>query len=175
MYARIEGGDSTEPDCWSWEQQTANKGLSVWDGVRNHQAQKAMKNMLEGDLCFFYHTGKLKEVCGIVRVVREYYPDPTDETGKWGAVDVQEVFPLKKKVTLAEMKDDDEISDFMMFRQPRLSVVPVEEKVWTRVLLFAAVCVSAFLGCIIYIQHTLCYVFLGVEALGGISKPARVW
>ncbi|KAL3700577.1 hypothetical protein R1sor_018599 [Riccia sorocarpa] len=123
----------TEPDCWSWDQQTANKGLSVWDGVRNHQAQKAMRNMAEGDLCFFYHTGKLKEVCGIVRVVREYYPDPTDETGKWGAVDVQEVLPLKRTVTLGEMKDDDELSEFLMFRQPRLSVVPVEEKVWTRV------------------------------------------
>ncbi|KAG6547978.1 hypothetical protein Mapa_010800 [Marchantia paleacea] len=123
----------TEPDCWSWDNQSANKGLSVWDGVRNHQAQKAMRNMVEGDLCFFYHTGKLKEVCGIVRVVKPFYPDPTDDTGKWGAVDVQEVVAMKSPVTLAQMKEDDEIADFLMFRQPRLSVVPVEEDVWTRV------------------------------------------
>ncbi|OAE18134.1 hypothetical protein AXG93_406s1000 [Marchantia polymorpha subsp. ruderalis] len=123
----------TEPDCWSWDNQTANKGMSVWDGVRNHQAQNAMRNMVEGDLCFFYHTGKLKEVCGIVRVVKPFYPDPTDDTGKWGAVDVQEVVALKSPVTLAQMKEDDEMADFLMFRQPRLSVVPVEEDVWTRV------------------------------------------
>lgn len=123
----------TEPDVWSWQNQRENSGLSVWDGVRNALAQKHMKSMSVGDLCLFYHTGKAKEVVGIVRVLRTLYPDPTDETGKWGAVDVQEVEALKQAVTLAQMKHDDRFEGFLMLRQPRLSVVPVDESVWERV------------------------------------------
>ncbi|CAM6129349.1 unnamed protein product [Calypogeia fissa] len=123
----------TEPHVWSWQNQEENSGMSVWDGVRNAQAQKHMRSMSVDDLCLFYHTGKAKEVVGVVRVVRTIYPDPTDDSGKWGAVDVREVEALKQAVTLAQMKDDDHFKGFLMLRQPRLSVVPIDEHIWERV------------------------------------------
>ncbi|XP_073023322.1 uncharacterized protein [Primulina eburnea] len=120
----------TEPGEWSWDDQAANGGLSKWDGVKNRQAQKNMKSMRLGDLCFFYHSGaKSRRVVGVVSVVREWCED--DDGG--GAVDVKMVGEMKAAVGLAEMKRGLKGMEFGMFRQPRLSVVPVEKAVWDKV------------------------------------------
>ncbi|XAR72992.1 hypothetical protein NMG60_11019828 [Bertholletia excelsa] len=120
----------TEPGEWSWEDQAANGGLSKWDGVKNKQAQKNLKSMRLGDLCFFYHSGaKARRVVGVVSVVREWYPDGEDGI----AVDVKAVGEMRAAVDLKEMKGDGGLKDFALLRQPRLSVAPVPEKVWDRI------------------------------------------
>ncbi|GAA0152720.1 hypothetical protein Leryth_000127 [Lithospermum erythrorhizon] len=122
----------TEPSEWSWEDQAANFGQSKWDGVKNKQAQKYMKSMRVDDMCFFYHSGtKFRRVMGVVNVVREWYVDSDD--GKDGAVDVKAVGEMRRPVDLAVMKNDHGLKGFGIFKQPRLSVVPVEEGVWRRV------------------------------------------
>jgi len=118
----------TEPGEWSWEDQAANGGLSNWDGVKNKQAQKYLKSMKLSDLCFFYHSGsKSRRVVGVVTVVKEWYEDGG------GAVDVKAVGEMRRPVDLKEMKGDVGLKGFALFRQPRLSVVPVSEDVWERV------------------------------------------
>lgn len=125
----------TEPSEWSWSDQEANNGISKWDGVKNKQAQKNLKSMALSDLCFFYHSGaKSRCVVGVVEVTREWYTDGDgDDNGGEGAVDVRAVGEMRRFVDLKEMKGDKGIKDFVLFRQPRLSVVPVEEDVWKRV------------------------------------------
>ncbi|CAA2953989.1 thymocyte nuclear 1 [Olea europaea subsp. europaea] len=121
----------TEPGEWSWEDQEANEGVSKWDGVKNKQAQKNMKSMRIGDLCFFYHSGtKARRVVGVVCVERQWYEDDSDGGG---AVDVKKVGEMGRPVDLAEMKRELKGVEFGLFRQPRLSVVPVEEDVWRKV------------------------------------------
>ncbi|EPS73202.1 hypothetical protein M569_01557, partial [Genlisea aurea] len=120
----------TEPGDWSWEDQAANGGVSKWDGVRNKQAQRNMKAMKSGDLCFFYHSGaKFRRVVGVVQVVREWY----EESGGGGAVDVKAVGEMKAAVDLAEMKKEIGGTAFSLFKQPRLSVVPVDGEIWDRI------------------------------------------
>ncbi|KAL1212160.1 hypothetical protein V5N11_028782 [Cardamine amara subsp. amara] len=122
----------TEPSEWSWSDQEANGGISKWDGVKNKQAQKNLKSMTLGDHCFFYHSGtKARCVVGVVEVSREWYTD--DDEGGDGAVDVKAIGEMRKFVDLKEMKKDKGIKDFVLFRQPRLSVVPVEENVWEKI------------------------------------------
>ncbi|CAI9104236.1 OLC1v1002868C2 [Oldenlandia corymbosa var. corymbosa] len=121
----------TEPGEWSWEDQAANGGVSKWDGVKNKQAQKNMKSMRAGDYCFFYHSGaKARRVVGVVAVIREWYGEDTDEGP---AVDVKEVGEMRRHVDLAEMKKEAGLEGFGLLKQPRLSVVPVENGVWERV------------------------------------------
>ncbi|KAL6494634.1 hypothetical protein OROGR_031434 [Orobanche gracilis] len=120
----------TEPGEWSWDDQAANGGLSKWDGVKNKQAQKYMKCMSIGDLCFFYHSGtKFRRVVGVVEVVRGWY----DEGDGGGAVDVKAVGEMKKVVGLAGMKKELKRAEFPLFRQPRLSVLPVDEGIWDKI------------------------------------------
>ncbi|XP_009780248.1 uncharacterized protein LOC107831082 [Nicotiana tabacum] len=121
----------TEPGEWSWDDQEANGGISKWDGVKNKQAQKYMKSMNVGDLCFFYHSGsKARRVVGVVSVAREWY---TDDDGGGGAVDVKAVGEMRRAVDLAEMKKNEGLKGFGLFRQPRLSVVPVEKGFWDKI------------------------------------------
>ncbi|KAH7518137.1 uncharacterized protein LOC107434351 [Ziziphus jujuba] len=121
----------TEPGEWSWEDQTANGGITKWDGVKNKQAQKNLKSMKLNDLCFFYHSGaRARRVVGVVSVIREWY---LDEDSGDGAVDVKEVGEMRKLVDLKEMKGDDGLKEFALFKQPRLSVVPVPKNVWDRI------------------------------------------
>ncbi|KAA8545750.1 hypothetical protein F0562_020799 [Nyssa sinensis] len=121
----------TEPGEWSWEDQAANGGLSKWDGVKNKQAQKNLKSMRIGDLCFFYHSGsKARRVVGVVSVVREWYVDDKDEDG---AVDVRAAGEMRRPVDLKEMKGDGGLKGLALFKQPRLSVVPVPEDMWNRI------------------------------------------
>lgn len=121
----------SEPDVWSWAQQV-EKGVEPWTGVRNHLAARHLKAMKNGDRAFFYHSNTGREIVGIVEIVREAYPDPTDEKGRFVAVDVKALAPLARPVTLAALKADSFFGDFALIRQPRLSVLPVAPAQWER-------------------------------------------
>lgn len=122
----------SEPFKWSWAQQVEN-GTTHWDGVRNHQASNNLKAMQPGDRAFFYHSNEGKEIVGIVEVVKTYYPDPSDPSGRFGMVDVAAVKPLARPVTLAEIKVDPALQDIALVRQSRLSVQPVTEAQWRHI------------------------------------------
>lgn len=119
----------SEPFKYSWSQMVKD-GTTEWTGVRNYQASNNMKAMQTGDLGFFYHSNEGKEIVGIVEVVKTYYPDHTDETGRFGMVDVKAVKPLPLPVTLTEMKATKTLENMALLRQSRLSVCPVEEAEW---------------------------------------------
>jgi len=125
----------SEPNTWSWDDQV-RKGAEGegWDGVRNYQASNNMKAMKVGDLGFFYHSVNEKQIVGIVEVIEEYHPDPTDPKGRFGMVTVKAVKPVEKPVTLAEIKAEPRLADFALVRQSRLSVVPVTEEQWELIL-----------------------------------------
>jgi predicted RNA-binding protein with PUA-like domain len=113
----------SEPGAYSFEQLVAD-GQTAWTGVRNFAARNNLRAMKKGDLCLFYHSGEGKAVVGVARVVREGYQDPTTKDD-WTAVDVAPVKALARPVTLAEMRDHERLGKMEMFRQGRLSVVPV--------------------------------------------------
>jgi predicted RNA-binding protein with PUA-like domain len=121
----------TEPETFSWDDQV-KKGAKgePWTGVRNFRARAHLKAMKKSDLAFFYHTGAEKQAVGIVEVIREAYPDPTDKDGVFVAVDVKAVKPLPKPVTLATVKADKRLKDMVLAKQPRLSVQPVTAEEW---------------------------------------------
>lgn len=124
----------TEPESFSWEMQKARgaKG-EPWSGVRNFQAAANMKAMKKGDRGFFYHTGEEKRIVGIVEVIGEYRKDPTDETGRFGLVDVKAVDDLPTPVTLAEIKADPKLADMVLVKYARLSVQPVKPEEWRHI------------------------------------------
>ena len=119
----------SEPGAWSWDDH-ARKGVEPWNGVRNHQACNNMKAMKKGDKAFFYHSVDEKRIVGVLEVVGEYRPDPTDESGRFGLVDFKAVKPLKTPVTLAQIKDDPRLEHLALVRQSRLSVMPIDAKAW---------------------------------------------
>ena len=124
----------TEAETFSWDMQKQRgaKG-EPWSGVRNWQAARNMKEMKKGDLGFFYHTGEEKRIVGIVEVIGEYRKDPTDETGKFGLVDVKAVKDVPKPVTLAAIKADPAFADMVLVKYSRLSVQPVTPDEWKRI------------------------------------------
>ena len=130
----------SEPNAWSWDDHV-NAGVAEWDGVRNHQANNNMKEMITGDKAFFYHSIDEKQIVGVLEVVKEHYPDHTDVTGRFGMVDFRALFPVKKPVSLANIKADKRLSDFLLVRQSRLSVLPVKDKHWK------IICQNVFRGC----------------------------
>jgi predicted RNA-binding protein with PUA-like domain len=121
----------TEPEEFSWDDQVKRgaKGES-WTGVRNFTARRHLKEMKKGDLAFFYHTGDEKQVVGIDEVIREAYPDKTDEKGVFVTVDVKAVKPLPKPVTLAAVKADPRLKEMALVKYSRLSVQPVSAQEW---------------------------------------------
>lgn len=119
----------SEPGAWSWDDQVRD-GVAEWDGVRNHQANNNMLAMKLGDKGFFYHSVNEKRIVGVVEVVKEHYPDPTDESGRFGMVDVKAVKAVKTPVTLAEMKAEPGLGNLALLRQSRLSVAPVGDREW---------------------------------------------
>ena len=121
----------SEPDVWSIEQQK-KAGLrgAPWDGVRNYQAAKNLKNMKKGDLCFFYHSNIGKEIVGIVEVIKEAYLDKTDKSGRFVAVTVQFKKKLTKPITLETIKKNKELSHLSLIKQSRLSVMSIDSKSW---------------------------------------------
>ena len=119
----------TEPGSWSWDDQV-KKGVEHWNGVRNYQADNNMKAMKKGDKVFFYHSVDEKRIVGIVEVAREHYPDPSDESGRFGMVDFKAVKPEKTPVTLEQIKADERLQHLALVRQSRLSVMPIDDEAW---------------------------------------------
>ena len=119
----------SEPDAWSWDNQV-KEGASMWDGVRNYQARNNLKEMSKNDLCFFYHSVTERSIVGIVKVVKEYYPDPTDKTGRFVVVDVKAIKKLKKPVSLDQIKENSKLQDIALVKQSRLSVMPLKKTEW---------------------------------------------
>ena len=121
----------SEPDVWSIDQQirVGPKG-APWDGVRNYQAAKNLKNMKKDDLCFFYHSNIGKEIVGIVEVIKEAYLDKTDKSGRFVAVTVKFKNKLPSPVTLENIKKSKELSHLSLIKQSRLSVMPIDSKSW---------------------------------------------
>ena len=119
----------SEPGAWSWQDQV-REGSAEWDGVRNHQAANNLKAMKVGDKAFFYHSVTEKRIVGVLEVVKEYYPDPTDPSGRFGMVDVKALEPFKTPVTLQQIKRDERLDHLALVRQSRLSVMPVDATAW---------------------------------------------
>ena len=124
----------TEPEEWSWQQQvkSGNKGAE-WNGVRNFQAAKNLRNMKMDDRCFFYHTGKSKSIIGIVIVTKKAFLDKSDKTRKFVSVIVKALYPLKREVSLKEIKKNKDFRDFSLVKQSRLSVMKVSLKYWKKI------------------------------------------
>lgn len=124
----------TEPGEYSWDD-LVRQGSTHWDGVRNHQAQNNMKQMAVGDRVLIYHSVGPKEVVGVAEVSRTAYPDPTADPGeKWIVVDVKPVEPLKNPVKLATIKATPELQEVALIRQSRLSVMPLKDTEYERIL-----------------------------------------
>ena len=119
----------SEPNAWSWDNQF-KEGASMWDGVRNYQARNNLKEMKKNDLCFFYHSVTERSIVGIVKIVKEYYPDPTDKTGRFVVVDVKATKKLKNPVTLDQIKENSELQNIALVKQSRLSVMPLKKTEW---------------------------------------------
>jgi predicted RNA-binding protein with PUA-like domain len=121
----------SEPSSWSWDEQVAAGAKGThWSGVRNHTAKNNLMAMKRGDQAFFYHSGEGKAVVGIVEVIKEYYPDGTDKTGKFGMVDVKALKALPKPVTLDQVKGEPKLRDMALVKFSRLSVQPVSDDEW---------------------------------------------
>ena len=124
----------TEPEEWSWRQQVKSGDKDIkWNGVRNFQAAKNLKNMKLGDKCFFYHTGKEKRIVGIVKVTKEAFIDKTDKAQKFVSIIVKAVAPLKREVSLQEIKKDKDFADLALVKQSRLSVMRIDLKSWKKI------------------------------------------
>ena len=121
----------SEPDAWSWDMQKKKRAKGEpWSGVRNHTAKLNMMAMKKGDLGFFYHSGAEKAVVGIVEVIGEFRPDPTDEKGVFGLVDVMAMKDFPKPVTLAAAKANPKLAKMSLITSFRLSVQPVTPEEW---------------------------------------------
>jgi predicted RNA-binding protein with PUA-like domain len=119
----------SEPSSYSWDQMVAD-GRTNWNGVRNAQALNNLRAMQPGDRAFFYHSGEGREIVGVVEVVKSFYQDPADKSGKIGMVDVKPVMPVAVKVGLAAMSSRSELSVMSLLRQSRLSVCTVSSTEW---------------------------------------------
>jgi predicted RNA-binding protein with PUA-like domain len=119
----------SEPFKYSWDHLVKDR-RTHWNGVRNYQAANNLKAMKLGERAFFYHSNEGKEIVGIAEIAREYYPDPSDESGRFGMVDVAAVRPVATPVTLLQIKAEPRLANFALVRQSRLSVVPVDETEW---------------------------------------------
>ena len=121
----------SEPNVWSIDQQKkAGVKGAAWDGVRNYQAANNLKKMKKSDLCFFYHSNIGKEIVGIVEVIKEFYLDKTDKSGRFVAVTVKFKEKLSKPITLEGIKKSKELSHLALIKQSRLSVMPIDSKSW---------------------------------------------
>ena len=123
----------SEPETWSWDNQV-KEGASMWDGVRNYQARNNLKKMKKNDLCFFYHSVSERSIIGIVKVVKEYYQDPTDKTERFVVVDVKATNKLKNPVSLDQIKENNKLKDIALVKQSRLSVMPLKKTEWNLII-----------------------------------------
>lgn len=121
----------SEPATWSWDDQVkAGAKGTAWDGVRNHLAKKHLMAMKKGDRAFFYHSGEEKQIVGVVGIIGEYQPDPSDKTGKFGLVTVKAVASLAAPVTLKQCKTEKKLAKMVLLNNSRLSVQPVTNEEW---------------------------------------------
>ena len=123
----------SEPSAWSWQDQLTQQ-TTQWDGVRNYQASNNLKAMALGDLCFFYHSVVQRQIVGIVEVTKLYYPDPSDETGRFGMVNVKAVRSLDCPVSLDQIKSHGHLQHLALIKQSRLSVMPIDLAAWHLIL-----------------------------------------
>ena len=123
----------SEPSTWSWDDQV-KAGTEMWDGVRNYQARNNLMKMKKKDLCFFYHSVSEKLIIGIVEVVKEHYPDPTDKTGRFVVTDVRTKKKLKRAVSLEEIKSTPKLFNMALIKQSRLSVMPLTKNEWDTII-----------------------------------------
>ena len=124
----------TEPEEWSWQEQIkSGKKGAEWNGVRNFQASKNLKRMKIGDKCFFYHTGKVKSIIGVVKVIKEAFLDKSDKNEKFVSVMVKALYPLEREISLQEIKKNKHFRDFSLVKQSRLSVMQVNLKYWKKI------------------------------------------
>ena len=124
----------TEPEEWSWNQQVKiGKKGAEWNGVRNFQASKNLKSMKLGEKCFFYHTGKIKSIIGIVKITKEAFLDKSDKNKKFVSVCVKALYRLKREVTLKEIKKNKVFKEFSLVKQSRLSVMKFDLKYWKKI------------------------------------------
>ena len=114
----------SEPSTWSWDDQVKSK-IDMWDGVKNYQARNNLMKMKKGDHCFFYHSVHEKSIVGIVEVYKEHYPDPTDKSQRFVAIDVKALKKLKYPVTLDRIKRNNKLQNMPLIKQSRLSVMPL--------------------------------------------------
>lgn len=128
----------SEPESYSWEM-LVRDGSTSWTGVRNFQARNNLRAMKKGDVVFFYHSNVGKEIVGIAKVTKEAYADPTAEDGDWSAVEIAPSKPVKKPVTLEQMKSDPLLKNMALVRNSRISVTPVMDAEAKRIALFAGV------------------------------------
>ena len=119
----------SEPNTWSWENQLKDKKC-MWDGVRNYQARNNLKVMKKNDRCFFYHSVSEKKIVGIVKVIKEHYPDPTDKSNRFVVVDIMAEKTLPKPVTLDQIKKNIKLLHLPLIKQSRLSVMPIDNNSW---------------------------------------------
>jgi predicted RNA-binding protein with PUA-like domain len=119
----------SEPSSYSWDQLVAD-GKTHWDGVRNAQALNNLRAMKLGDRAFFYHSNEGKEIVGVVEVIKTFYSDTNDKTGKLGMVDIKPVAPAEVRIGLPAMRANPELSNLSLLKQSRLSVCPVTESEW---------------------------------------------
>jgi len=129
----------SEPSAYSWDRLVADGGTN-WDGVKNPQALNNLRAMQPGERAFFYHSNEGKDIVGVAEIVRSFYPDPKDKSGKLGMVDIKAVAPVRRPVTLTEMKTRPELAGMALIRQSRLSVCPVSDREW------AVICEMAGIG-----------------------------
>jgi len=119
----------SEPVKYAWDQ-LVKDGKTFWNGVRNYQASNNLKAMKKGDEAFFYHSNEGLEIVGICEIAKEYYPDHTDESGRFGMVDVKPSRPFKTPVTLQAIKAEPALADIALIKQSRLSVMPITAAQW---------------------------------------------
>ena len=119
----------SEPGAYSWDD-LVRDGSTYWDGVRNYQAANNMKKMKKGEKIFFYHSVTEKQIVGVMEVTREYYPDHTDPSHRFGMVDVKPLAPVTRFVTLAQIKSESKLADLALIKQSRLSVLPIAATHW---------------------------------------------
>ena len=123
----------SEPIKYSWDQ-LVRDGSTYWDGVRNSEARNNLCAMKVGDLSLFYHSVEGKEVVGVTRIAREFYPDPTTKDDRWVVVDLEPVVPFERAVPLSEIKADPKLRGIALVRRSRLSVLPLEKSAFDRIL-----------------------------------------
>jgi predicted RNA-binding protein with PUA-like domain len=128
----------SEPSSYSWNRLVAD-GQTRWDGVRNAQALNNLRAMKLGDRAFFYHSNEGKEIVGVVEVIKTFYPDTTDTSGKLGMVDIKPIMPTAMTVGLSAMKTNPTLSHLSLLKQSRLSVCPVSETEWSELCQMAGI------------------------------------